>query len=69
MAETKNAVVDDVPENTEDSDNELRQSNLYCQMQALLADGFTVAARNLVHVEMARVSKIAYLAFADARRK
>lgn len=68
MAETKNAV-DDVSEDTAGNDNELRQSHLYCQMQGLLADGFNAAARNLVHVEMMRISKTAFLAFADARRK
>lgn len=69
MAETRNAVVDEVSEDTENSDKELRQSHLYCQMQGLLADGFNVAARNLVQAEMARIAKIAFLAFADARRK
>jgi hypothetical protein len=47
----------------------LRQSNLYRQMQALLAEGYNVAARSIVRAEMARIAKIAFLAFADARRK
>lgn len=69
MPETKKVVADEAPEDTENINNELRQSHLYCQMQGLLADGFNVAARNLVQAEMARIAKIAFLAFADARRK
>lgn len=69
MAETQKTVADEVPEDIESINKELRQSCLYCQMQGLLADGFTVAARNLVQAEMARIAKIAFLAFADARQK
>jgi hypothetical protein len=68
MSEAGN-VLDGVAEDAVSDDTELRQSNLYRQMQALLAEGYNVAARSIVRAEMARIAKIAFLAFADARRK